>query len=78
MIGASLRGGEDERGSSPLFVLYLAMEYVLYSLSSIARVGHLLHREDEEYAAYSNSITRRLQCEEEMCHTPCPPAHDGG
>ena len=32
-----------------LLVLYLAMEYMLYSLSSISLLGRLLHREDEEY-----------------------------
>ena len=41
---------EEER-SSPLFILYIAMEYVLYSLSSILQVSRLLHRKDEEYNA---------------------------
>ena len=85
---APLQGGEEERRSSPLFVLYLAMEYVLYSSSSILQAGLLLHCEDEEYAAYSNSIARRrggvhrlllrFSLQLSMHHTPCPPAHDGG
>ena len=85
---APSQGGEEERRSSPLFVLYLVMKYVLYSLSSISRVGRLFHRKDEECTVYSNSIARRrggvhrllLRFSSKLSarHTPRPPAHDEG
>ena len=83
---ARRRGGEEERRSSPLFVLYLAMEYALYSSSSISQVGHLLHQEDEEYAAYTiarrrGGVHRLLllsSLQSSTRHTPRPPAHHEG
>ena len=72
-----------EVGSFSSSSLLLAIDYVSYSsLSSILWVWCLLHREDEEYAAYS--ITRRrwgvcgVYLLQRSTHpTPCPPAHDG-
>ena len=48
---------KEERKVSPLFVFYLAMKYVLYSLSSISQIDRLLHHKDKAYDAYS--IARR-------------------
>ena len=77
---------EEERRSSLLLVLSLAMEYTSYSLSLISRVGCLLHCEDEEYSVYS--ITRRRgrvhhlllpsSLQLSMQPTPHPPVYDGG
>ena len=38
---------EEERRSSPLIIFYLSINYILYSSSSILRVGHLLHCKEE-------------------------------
>ena len=62
------------------------MEYALYSLSSISRVGRLLHHEDEEYNAKSivrrrGGVHRQLLLSTSQLSTrptPRPPAHDGG
>ena len=72
---------------SPLLVLNLTMEYTLYSLSSIARVGCLLRcKDEEEYSVYSiarrrgevHSLLLLSSSRFSTQPTPCLPAYDGG
>ena len=86
MTCAPLQGEEEEKRSSSLFILYLAMEYTLYSLSSILQLGRFLHCEDEEYAA--SYIARRRGGVHGLLllsslglstwRNPRPPAYDEG
>ena len=59
MLRDLFRGGEEENMSSPLLVLNLAMEYVLYSSSSIVRMRSTLRTPsqggEEKYTVYYSS-----------------------